>query len=90
MSDEKRPPVAAPTREQQQAAVAASVADPAKRADMGRALAPPDPTTLPDLDETIPGGKYKVGDKFVNANGQEITEDGKVVADLPQSDKDRR
>lgn len=28
--------------------------------------------------ETIPGGRYKVGDKFVNAHGEEIDENGKV------------
>lgn len=23
-------------------------------------------------DETVPGGRYKIGDKFVNANGEEV------------------
>jgi len=26
------------------------------------------------LDETVPGGRYQVGDKIVNANGEEIEE----------------
>lgn len=31
------------------------------------------------IDTTIPGGKYRVGDQWQNANGQEIDERGKVL-----------
>ncbi len=31
-----------------------------------------DPTSDRRLDETVPGGKYKVGDKWVDANGDEL------------------
>lgn len=36
----------------------------------------------PGFDETIPGGKYKTADgRTVNANGEEIDEDGNVLKD---------
>lgn len=33
----------------------------------------------PGIDTTIPGGKYKVGDEWQNANGEGIDEKGKVT-----------
>lgn len=31
------------------------------------------------IDETVPGGRYIVGDKVVNAEGKELNDKGEVV-----------
>lgn len=36
------------------------------------AIESPADSDAPRLDETVPGGRYRVGDKWVNAHGKEI------------------
>lgn len=36
-------------------------------------------TATEGLDETVPGGKYRVKGKLVNAHGREVDEDGKLL-----------
>lgn len=47
-------------------------------AEAARLQAEAAPAPTEDMDETIPGGAYRVGDQLVNANGEPIDSKGNV------------